>query len=53
MNDYSTCTVGIDLGDRSSVACIYTPGVVVGWFDWAHIGGLVPECGQRNLRLAI
>ena len=21
MNDYSTCTIGIDLGDRTSVAC--------------------------------
>ena len=35
MNEYSTCTVGIDLGDRTSVACIYTPGVVVGWFEFA------------------
>ena len=34
MNDYSTCTVGVDLGDRTSVACIYTPGVVVGWFEF-------------------
>jgi transposase len=35
MNEYSTCTVGIDLGDRKSVACIYSPGVVVDWFEFA------------------
>lgn len=28
MDDFSTCTVGIDLGDRKSVACIYDQGVV-------------------------
>ena len=35
MNDYSTCTVGIDLGDRKSMACVYRPGVVVEWFEFA------------------
>lgn len=35
MNENSTCVVGIDLGDRTSVACIYSPGVVVDWFEFA------------------
>ena len=34
MNDYSTCTVGIDLGDRKSVACVYAQGAVVEWFEF-------------------
>lgn len=34
MTEYGTRTVGIDLGDRTSVACIYMPRVVVGWFDF-------------------
>ncbi len=48
MNDYSTCTVGIDLGDRTSVACICTHGMVMGWFDWAHIG--LPDDAGRSPR---
>ena len=28
MNEYSTCVVGIDPGDRTSIACVYRPGVV-------------------------
>ena len=35
MNDYRTCTVGIDLGDRKSVACVSAQGAVVEWFAFA------------------
>lgn len=31
MNEYSTCVGGVDLGDRTSIACVYDPGVVVDW----------------------
>lgn len=34
MLDYSTCSVGIDLGDRKSVACIYSGGVAE-YFEFA------------------
>ena len=55
MNDYSTCTVGIDLGDRSSVACIYTPGVVVGWFEFPMTPEGVREAfeGKRFAKVAM
>jgi hypothetical protein len=46
MIERSTCTVGGDLGDRRSVACIYSPGVVVGWFDSAHLG--LPRLGPED-----
>ena len=29
MNEY------VDLGDRTSIACVYHPGVVVDWFEFA------------------
>ena len=34
MNEYSTCTVGIDIGDCKSVACIYSSDAVVDWFEF-------------------
>lgn len=34
MNKHSTLTVGIDLGDRRSTACVYGAGVVVRWFEF-------------------
>ncbi len=35
MYEHGTCVVGIDPGDRASIACVYHPGVVVDWFDFA------------------
>lgn len=34
MNEYGACVVGIDLGDRKSMARDYSPGVVVKWFEF-------------------
>jgi len=34
MNTYPACTVGIDLGDRSSIACVYALGAVIEWFEF-------------------
>ena len=34
MDQSTTSVVGIDLGDRTSVACVYVPGVVVKWFEF-------------------
>ena len=31
---YPACTVGIDLGDRASIACVYAQGTVVEWFEF-------------------
>ncbi len=35
MEDLTRCVVGVDLGDRKSLACVYTQGRVVGWFEFA------------------
>jgi transposase len=35
MIDLTQCVVGVDLGDRKSVACIYARGAIVSWFEFA------------------
>ena len=35
MKENRTSVVGIDLGDRTSTDCVYHPGVVVDWFEFA------------------
>ena len=34
MLDLTQCVVGVDLGDRKSLACVYAQGVVIGWFEF-------------------
>ena len=55
MTEYGTRTVGIDLGDRTSVACIYMPRVVVGWFDFPMTPEEVREAfeGKAFAKVAI
>ena len=33
MIDLTQCVVGVDLGDRTSLACVYAQGVIVEWVD--------------------
>src|SRR4051812_23222776 len=34
MLDVSQCVVGIDLGDRTAVACVYAAGTIVEWLEF-------------------
>ena len=34
MIDLTQCVVGVDLGDRKSVACVYRDGIVREWFEF-------------------
>ena len=55
MLDLTQCVVGVDLGDRKSLACVYAQGVVIGWFEF----GMTPEGvraafeGKGYLRVAL
>jgi transposase len=35
MLDLTQCVLGVDLGDRKSLACVYRDGAVVEWFEFA------------------
>lgn len=35
MISYPQCVVGVDLGDRVSLACVYAQGVIVEWMEFA------------------
>ena len=43
MDEHSTCTVGIDLGDRRSLACVYAGSAVVEWFEFGMTHAAVRE----------
>ncbi len=32
MSEHTHCTVGVDIGDRTSMACLDSPGVPPAWF---------------------
>ena len=35
MFDFTQRVVGVDLGDQKSLACVYSQGVIVEWFEFA------------------
>ena len=55
MIDLTQCVVGVDLGDRKSLACVYAQGVVIGWFEFEMTREAVQAAfeGKGYLRVAL
>ena len=55
MIDLTQCVVGVDLGNRKSLACVYAQGVVVRWFDFEMTREGVQAAFEGNgyLRVAL
>ena len=55
MIDLTQCVVGVDLGDRKSLACVYAQRVVIGWFEFEMTREAVQAAfeGKGSLRVAL